>query len=329
MKTVNNYKHSQNPFEKISEQMNALFREFGDFLTAQAGTFEKEVRAAARETIAPRGKFIRPILVFAAAHAAPEKGESLIRRAAIVELTHLSTLIHDDVIDGAQIRRNAETANRKYGAKTAILLGDAIFAHTMGLAVEENDVDTSRRTALCVKTICEGEIRQTLADKSVRVTRDRYYEIAFGKTAALFSLACALGAKSVAGIDGWIDAAEEAGKHLGIAYQIYDDLCDWFMSEKDAGKTLGTDLVSGKQTFPLIALFETMDAPRADVFAKNLSSQNPEEIIKMMKSSGVEKICAEEMERRIGLAERALGKFPGTADKLLEFCAAMRELALG
>lgn len=101
------------------------------------------------------------------------------------------------------------------------------------------------------------------------------------------------------------------------------------MSEKDAGKTLGTDLVSGKQTFPLIALFETMDAPRADAFAKNLSSQNPEEIIKMMKSSGVEKICAEEMERRIGLAERALGKFPGTADKLLEFCAAMRELALG
>ena len=90
------------------------------------------------------------------------------------------------------------------------------------------------------------------------MTRQKYYDIAYGKTAALFSLACVLGAKSVKGVPGWTDAAEEAGKQLGIAYQIYDDLCDWFMSEKDAGKTLGTDLLSGKQTFPLIALIETM-----------------------------------------------------------------------
>ena len=240
-------------------QMGGLFRAFEGFLASQVKTFEKEVREAAKESISPKGKFIRPTLVFAAANAGDEWDESLIRRAAIVELTHLSTLIHDDVIDGANMRRNAETPNSKYGAKTAILLGDAIFAHTMGLAVEENDLDTSRRVAACVKTICEGEIRQTLADKTVRVTRQKYYDIAYGKTAALFSLACVLGTKSVKGEPGWTDAAEEAGKQLGIAYQIYDDLCDWFMSEKDAGKTLGTDLLSGKQTFPLIALIETMD----------------------------------------------------------------------
>ena len=187
-------------------------------MASQVKTFEKEVRAAAKESISPKGKFIRPTLVFAAANAGDEWDESLIRRAAIVELTHLSTLIHDDVIDGANMRRNAETANSKYGAKTAILLGDAIFAHTMGLAVEENDLDTSRRVAACVKTICEGEIRQTLADKTVRVTRQKYYDIAYGKTAALFSLACVLGAKSVKGVPGWTDAAEEADeahrKHL-------------------------------------------------------------------------------------------------------------------
>ena len=308
--------------------MASLFASFETFLSEQAKLFEKEVRQAAKESISPRGKFIRPILVFAAADALDKKDVSLVRRAAIVELTHLSTLIHDDVIDGAQMRRNSETANKKYGARTAILLGDAIFAHTMGLAVEEDDVDTSRRTALCVKTICEGEIRQTLADRNERVTRNQYYDIAFGKTAALFSLACALGAKSLK-IEGWVEAAETAGKHLGIAYQIYDDLCDWFMSEKDAGKTLGTDLLSGKQTFPLIALIDTFDETSARDFTQNLSSQNPAEVIKMMREASIEKVCFAEIERRIKLAEESISPFPKISGKLLEFCDAMRELALG
>ena len=327
--TVNNYKHNSNPFDKVSMQMGGLFRAFEGFLASQVKTFEKEVRVAAKESISPKGKFIRPTLVFAAANAGDEWDESLIRRAAIVELTHLSTLIHDDVIDGANMRRNAETPNSKYGAKTAILLGDAIFAHTMGLAVEENDLDTSRRVAACVKTICEGEIRQTLADKTVRVTRQKYYDIAYGKTAALFSLACVLGAKSVKGEPGWTDAAEEAGKQLGIAYQIYDDLCDWFMSEKDAGKTLGTDLLSGKQTFPLIAMIETMDDAEAEEFTSNLSIRKPDEIIERMKACGIEDICAAEIGRRIKGAEKAVKGYPELSGKLLDFCAAMRELALG
>ena len=314
--TVNNYKHNSNPFDKVSMQMGGLFRAFEGFLASQVKTFEKEVRAAAKESISPKGKFIRPTLVFAAANAGSEWDESLIRRAAIVELTHLSTLIHDDVIDGANMRRNAETANSKYGAKTAILLGDAIFAHTMGVAA-------------CVKTICEGEIRQTLADKTVRVTRQKYYDIAYGKTAALFSLACVLGAKSVKGVPGWTDAAEEAGKQLGIAYQIYDDLCDWFMSEKDAGKTLGTDLLSGKQTFPLIALIETMGDAEAEEFTSNLSIRKPDEIIERMRACGIEDICAAEIGRRIKGAEKAVKGYPELSGKLLDFCAAMRELALG
>lgn len=326
---MNKYNQKSNPIGKISANMGELFDAFAQYLQLQADCFEDEVKRAAAESISPRGKFIRPILVFSAAGHADAGDKSLLRRAAIVELTHLSTLIHDDVIDGASVRRNAETPNKKYGAKTAVLLGDAIFAHTMGLAVEENDIDTSRRTALCVKTICEGEIRQTLADKKSRVSREKYYSIAFGKTAALFSLACALGAKSVEGADGWIDAAEEVGKHLGIAYQIYDDLCDWFMSEQDAGKTLGTDLISGKQTFPLIALLETMDKAKADEFAATLPSKNPAQVAKMMVEAGVEKVCQAEIARRIAAAEDILKPFGKLSEKLLEFCAAMRELALG
>lgn len=308
--------------------MRTHFRAFEKFLKAQALTFEKEVRNAAKESISPRGKLIRPTLVFAAANACTKNIQSLVRRAAIVELTHLSTLIHDDVIDNADIRRSNETANKKYGSRTAILLGDAIFAHTMALSVEDNNLDVARRTALCVKTICEGEISQTLSDKTKRISRKRYYDIAYGKTAVLFELACALGATAIEAPKDWVNAAAEAGKQLGIAYQIYDDLCDWFMSEKDAGKTLGTDLISGKQTFPLIALMETMTAKAADKFAKNLPAQDPKQVLEMMLSNDIEKICNAEIKRRITIAEKSISAFPKLALKLLDFCSAMRTLSV-
>ena len=121
----------------------------------------------------------------------------------------------------------------------------------------------------------------------------------------------------------------DAGKQLGIAYQIYDDLCDWFMSEKDAGKTLGTDLLSGKQTFPLIALIETMDDAETEEFTSNLSIRKPDEIIERMKACGIKDICAAEIGRRIKGAEKAVKGYPELSGKLLDFCAAMRELALG
>ncbi len=309
--------------------MRPLFSSLEKYLLQQAMTFEKEVRNAARESIAPKGKFIRPTLTFAAAAGGAPDKTSLIRRAAIVELTHLSTLIHDDVIDNASVRRNSITPNKKYGARTAILLGDAIFAHTMSIAYEESDPKISKKIANCVRTICEGEIRQTLADRKKNVTRKRYYEIAYGKTAVLFELACALGAMAIRPKNGWIEAAEEVGKQLGIAYQIYDDICDWFMSESDAGKTLGTDLISGKQTYPLIILLEKLPKRESDKLAKNLPNSNPADIALQMRDLDIPSECSKEFARRISTAEKILQKYQVEGRKLNEFCAAMRKLRLG
>ena len=311
------------------ESMRPLFASLEKYLLQQAMTFEKEVRAAAKESISPKGKLIRPTLVFAAAAGGNADKMSLIRRAAIVELTHLSTLIHDDVIDNASVRRGVATPNKKYGARTAILLGDAIFAHTMSITFEENDAALSKKIANCVRTICEGEIRQTLADRKKNVTRRRYYEIAYGKTAVLFELACALGAMATTSKEGWIEAAEEAGKQLGIAYQIYDDICDWFMSESDAGKTLGTDLISGKQTYPLIILMEKLPKKESARLARNLPEFNPSEIASQMRALDVPDECSKEFMRRVSMAEKILQGYPAEGKKLNEFCAAMRKLKLG
>lgn len=314
-----------NQFSEVADGLKSELKAFKSYLLKQATSFEREVRTAVKEAISPKGKYIRPMLVFSSAVESAEK-TSLVRRATIAELVHLSTLIHDDVIDNAQMRRNNETAFKKYGSKTAILLGDSIFAHMMTLAFEENSMDVLRKTAECVKTICEGEIKQTLADKTKFVSRKQYYDVAYGKTAALFELACNLGATASKATKGWVKSAEECGKQLGIAYQIYDDICDWFMSEKDAGKTLGTDLISGKQTYPLIVLLEKLPSKKSVALAKNLSTQNPKEIVDMMLSNDILADCKKEFLRRVNLAEKAISKFPKENQKLMKFCDAMRKL---
>jgi len=301
---------------------------FKRFLKRQAMAFEPELRKQAAECIKPEGKFIRPMLVFSAAAKGADK-QKLIRRAAIAELIHLSTLIHDDVIDNASIRRGNPTVHSKYGARFAILLGDAIFAHTMNLSFEENDNELSRKSAVCVRDICEGEIRQTLADRSVNVSKKKYFEIVRGKTAVLFELACYMGAAAAgAGFEAWIAAAQKVGKELGIAYQIYDDICDWTKSEEEVGKTLGTDLLSGKQTFPLILLLEKLPAAKAKKLEKEISTAcaNPQAILDEMRARDIIALCKAEYIARIENAENILKKFGDQGDRLLNFCAAMRSL---
>ncbi len=305
--------------------MRPQFRSFERFLVAQAMKFVPEIRDAARSAITPKGKYIRPALVFSSAIEGADK-DDMVRRAAIVELTHISTLVHDDVIDNASVRRNNETANSKYGSRTAILLGDVIFSHMMLLAFADKNKDVAEHTARCVRTICEGEIRQTLSDKREIVSRKKYYEIVYGKTAALFELSCRLGAMSDRASSEWIEAAAFAGKQLGIAYQIYDDICDWFMSECDAGKTLGTDLITGKQTFPLILLIEKLSLARAKKFIKELPSSDFTAVRDMMIEHSILDECSKEFLRRISMAEKAILPFASSNKKLLECCAAIREM---
>ncbi len=307
--------------------MRPQFRTFERFLVAQASKFVPEIRVAAKEVIAPKGKYIRPALVFSSA-VADANMDDLVRRATIVELTHLSTLVHDDVIDNASVRRNNITPNSRYGARTAILLGDVIFSHMMLLAFADADRDVAEYTAHCVRTICEGEIRQTLSDKKSIVSRKKYYEIVYGKTAALFELSCRLGAMSGSTSQEWVEASAFVGKQLGIAYQIYDDICDWFMSEADAGKTLGTDLISGKQTYPLILLIEKLSASKAKSFVKNLQSYEFTDVRSMMCEHSVLQESSKEFFRRISSAEKVLLQFPEHNQKLLECCDVLRGMKI-
>ena len=327
VRVLKNPKITGNPFDKVNAAMRPLFSELKEFLVSQASRFSPEVREAALESISPSGKFLRPALVFASAAAGNCDRKSLVRRAAVVELIHISTLIHDDVIDGASLRHGEPTPNSKYGARTAILLGDVIFSQTILLACEENSLELSRLTGECVRTICEGEVRQTLSKNTGLATRDDYYGIAFGKTGALFSLACVFGASAISSVSSpWAKAAEAAGRELGVAYQIYDDVCDCFMSEEVAGKTLGTDLEQGRRTFPVIVLSERISRRELKALNSLAGLERARAAAEAMGRLGVIDECRAEFERRISDAERLISPFQLESSSLADFCMAMRGL---
>ena len=231
--------------------LDAHFTALERFLRSQVDAFEPEVRPMVTEVLAHPGKRLRPLLAFASgAGGAPSL--ALVRGAAIVELVHLATLVHDDVLDGADTRHGAETPNRTHGAHAAVLFGDALFAHALMLAAEHTTPELCRIVARASREVCSGEVCQTFSRGNDALTLPDYYRHIRLKTAELFEGACRVGALLADRPREHIEACAAFGRHLGIAYQIYDDLVDLLQGDATAGKTLGTDAASGKLTLPML-----------------------------------------------------------------------------
>jgi octaprenyl-diphosphate synthase len=253
-------------------------RQLDRFLHSQLDSFEPEIRELVEYCLDVSGKRIRPSLVFVSGWRGPHKvTPALVQAAAIVELVHLATLVHDDIMDGAELRRNRPTAARRYGSDAAVLLGDALLAHAVHLAAQFPSTEVCRIVSAATRRVCAGEIAQTLRRGDTSITLAEYRRIVDLKTAELFHLSCLLGSR-LAGLDGaFVRAAAAFGRRLGIAYQIYDDLADFFGEEKRIGKTLGTDLAGGKMTLPLLLLLRKLPkGGRAELLAEIREGQKPQ-----------------------------------------------------
>lgn len=296
-------------FARLRPQMAAL----DAFLREQIAAFEPEIRTMADYCIDTSGKRIRPALVFLSGWSdegviSPE----LVRVAAVVELVHLATLVHDDIMDEADLRRGRRTASREYGPEAAVLLGDALFAHALHLASLFPTPNVCRAVSDSTRKVCAGEIIQTLRRRSAAVSLADYQRVIDLKTAELFRLSCALGSE-LGGLPGaFVEAAAYYGRQLGIAYQIYDDLADYYGHEKRIGKTLGTDLVSGKVTLPLLHLSERLSAAESEhLFAEVRGERVPQPArwIAKMDEHGVFSSVAAAIETELSSGEAALANF--------------------
>jgi octaprenyl-diphosphate synthase len=244
-------------------------------------------------------------------------------------MVHLATLVHDDIMDNADVRRNRRTAAREFGATPAVLLGDALFAHALHLTTEFPTAEICAVVADSMRRVCAGEIVQTLRRGSTNISREDYYRIVDLKTADLFRVSCALGAKLTELPRGFADAASSFGRHLGIAYQIYDDLVDFFGSEVRIGKTLGTDLASGKLTLPLFVLLERLEkADAADLIAELTGRRAPQlkKRLQQMRELDVFTAVARAVDEEIVAAEEALKPWHSAPPSplLRQLCSVLR-----
>jgi octaprenyl-diphosphate synthase len=231
----------------------------GRRLAEQVEAFDPDIVRYADYALNGQGKHLRAALLALTANALGEANDAHVTAAVIIETVHLATLVHDDIIDEAEIRRGRLTLAANWSNEIAVLFGDCLFAHALKLASSFPTPDVCRAVSMATNTVCSGEILQTQHRRDFHFTRERYFKVLEMKTAELFSLSCEL----AAGLSGLPveqrNALRQFGLAFGTAYQVYDDCVDLFGSEAAAGKSLGMDLAKGKLTLPVLLLWERAD----------------------------------------------------------------------
>ena len=229
------------------------------------------------------GKRMRPVLLLLsgmAAEAGLEEAErnvvanhdqALVLMATAVEMIHTATLVHDDVLDKADMRRHQPTANAQWGDRVSVLLGDYLFTHAFHVASKSGSAEALGMLASSSNMVCAGEMKQNFHAGNFEIEEATYFEIITQKTAELCASSCGIGALIAASDSKMVAGFEQYGRDLGIAFQIIDDVLDLTGTQHNVGKTLGTDLFNAKPTLPVIHCLKTLEEPQKKAFLKVLS----------------------------------------------------------
>ncbi len=266
-----------------------------------------------------RGKRLRPILTLLSGAACGTVNEKHHTLAAVVEMVHAATLVHDDVLDGADVRRHVATVHSRWNPRTAVLFGDFLFTHAFHLAATV-DAAACRAIGAATNAVCEGELTQIHERGNVDLTEDEYFAIVAGKTAALTAVSAELGAVH-AGADGdAIAALRGYGEDLGVAFQIADDLLDLVGEEGRVGKTLGSDLAEKKLTLPVIRLRDRLQNG-GSLDLKTLLADPPadarDRLMPLLKRTGALESAAAAARDRADAAIARLAALPNSPAKAL------------
>lgn len=240
------------PFELVRSELERI----ESTILSQSTSFEPGLEGYIAYVLKSSGKRIRPALALLAGGATGGITDDHRKLGVILELVHIASLVHDDIMDGAELRRNVPTAAAKWGNSLSVLLGDVLFAYALELSSEYDDNTVSRAIARASRDVCAGEILQTQRRYDFNLSVPDYLKIIEMKTAALFAAATHLGAYLNQSTPAVQEAMRNYGLRLGTAYQIYDDCLDLVGDESTAGKTLRTDLARGKLTLPVLYLLE-------------------------------------------------------------------------
>ena len=214
------------------------------------------------------GKRLRPLLVLLSANALNYQGKQHLDLAAIIEFIHTATLLHDDVVDISSMRRGRLTANAKWGNAPSVLVGDFLYSRAFQMMVSIGEMEIMKVLSDSTNTISEGEVQQLVNAKNPEVTEEMYLEVIYKKTGALFESACEVGALIACASDAQRHSLKRFGYHLGLAFQLVDDVLDYEGDAQALGKNIGDDLAEGKPTLPLIFTMREGNPQQAKVVAQ-------------------------------------------------------------
>ncbi|HVR87192.1 MAG TPA: polyprenyl synthetase family protein [Planctomycetota bacterium] len=262
-----------------------------------------------------QGKRVRPALLLHSAHIlGGEVTDVHISLSAVVEMLHTATLVHDDVLDEALIRRQVKTLNNVWGNEASILFGDYLFAKAYTLAAKLHNRDANMILAKTVEEMCVGELWQISTKFNFDMDEDQYCKVIYGKTGSLFATACRLGSVDSVAPAAQVDALANYGACFGTAFQIIDDCLDITGDESEMGKSLGTDLEKGKLTLPVIKLLR--DLPSRDrkelqdlIVSKN-GADKKSVVLKMIRERDILSYCSRRATEFVEDAKSGLRQLP-------------------
>jgi octaprenyl-diphosphate synthase len=264
------------------------------------------------------GKRLRPLLVLLSANACGYRGAQHINLAAVIEFIHTATLLHDDVVDASQLRRGNMTANALWGNEASVLVGDFLYSRAFEMMVDANDMRIMEIMSHTTNTIAEGEVLQLLNCRDADTTEQRYMDVISRKTARLFEAAARIGAVLGRQPAKMEQALADYGLHLGIAFQLIDDVLDYSASPEDTGKNLGDDLAEGKPTLPLIRAIHKGTPGQARLIRRAIENgghDNMQAVCAIIESTGAIPYTAQAAQREADLAIQALTALPESAYK--------------
>ncbi len=302
-------------WKKIVEPVEPFLHAVTQQLVRQACDFDPQIVPYAEHALNGAGKHLRPALVALATGCFGKADESHVRAAVIIEMVHLATLVHDDVMDEAVIRRGSPTVAAKWGNEIAVLFGDCLFAQALKLAASFPTPEVCRAVSIATNTVCSGEILQTQQRRNFPAARRDYFRVIEMKTGELFTLSCDLAAYLSNAPHEQRVALREFGAAIGTAYQVYDDCVDLFGTEAEAGKSLGTDLAKGKLTWPLLLAWERASAADRAGLESLIADWQPENfaaVKALLTKYDTFEPSMQEIDRFLELARRALRVLPGS-----------------
>ena len=308
-------------FTPVQEEM----RQVEELMRAQADGHHPELRAALHHLLGAGGKRIRPTLVLLTGNMLGADPDKLITLAAAVEMLHTATLVHDDLIDGALLRRGNPTLNARWSPASTVLTGDFIFARAAKLAAETDCLPLMRLFAETLAIIVNGELTQLFSSRDI-ANRENYNQRIFAKTASLFEMS-ARGAAMISPVDeATVETMQDYGYQVGMAFQIVDDILDFNGEQAEVGKPVGSDLLQGLITLPTLHYIEEHpDDPNIRPLLEgnySVGQKQMNRLVQSIRKSDAISRSMNEAEKYVAEALRALADMPAGTE-----CQALEDLA--